>query len=371
MNAPITLPALNIGLIATGDELTQGDILNTNGQFIAAQLQTLGFTIFRHIIVDDDEAHISEAIKSQIQDNDIIIISGGLGPTSDDRTRYALAKAINRELIFDEHTWQDIAMRLKKLALYVDPHNRQQALFPKGAAILANPHGTAAGCHIIIDDKQIFMLPGPPRECLPMFTEQVIPSIKSLAVPSFNSKWLLLGASEGEIAAKLDAAIADLPCRTGYRWSYPYLEFKIYAQDAISLEKAAAACKKLCAPYFISKTNQTALQQVQQLLHDKNVYCYFSEQNLAQLIKMHLLTANNQTQFLTRPTEDTLQIGVHGLVAYWQQKTPPIMSTIDIHLRLGQRSENKTLPVYYRDEQVKDHVIELVCKNILIFYGVL
>ena len=360
-----------IGLIATGDELTQGDILNTNGQYIAENLQALGFLVQQHIIVDDDETRISQAVQIQLQENDIIIISGGLGPTSDDRTRFALAKAIDRPLIFDEATWQQIYQRLQRTSRTIDQHNRQQALFPEQAEILPNPHGSAAGCSIKLATKQIFMLPGPPNECLPMFREYVLSTLKSQVQPTFNFKWLLLGASEGEIAGKLDAAVAHLNCKTGYRWAYPYLEFKVFADNQTTLNEATTKCEILLKPYLISKKQQTAKQQIQALISEQNITLHFSSQPLAQLVKFALLTAHNHHHLSASKEKATLTLNISGLAAYWQQQQTPTMSEIILEFSTAQKQNQKKLSIYYRDEQVKEYLVELICRELLIYFDAL
>ena len=106
---------MNIGFLATGDELTTGDILNTNGQTIARILFEKGFELGSHVIAPDEESSIVNAIKFLLQNHSIIIITGGLGPTSDDRTRYALAKALNKHLIFHMPSWE----KLVKIGIFV------------------------------------------------------------------------------------------------------------------------------------------------------------------------------------------------------------------------------------------------------------
>ena len=302
-----------IGLIATGDELIQGDIIDTNGQFIATQLLQLGFVIHRRILVDDNENHISEAIKWQLQDNDIIIISGGLGPTSDDRTRFALARALDCELIFNAGAWQAICQRLYKPHVKIDESNHQQALLPKDAEMLHNPNGSAAGCYLINHNKQIFMLPGPPQECLPMFEKQVIAKIINFSIPTYRFNWLLLGANEGEVAAKLDAAVKCLDCQTGYRCHYPYLEFKVHANDEQTLQQAKNICEPLVESYLVSKAKKTTKQQLQNVLDKQLLQLYFSEQPLAQYVKMQLLTASNHLQLCNLPNSNYINIAISGL----------------------------------------------------------
>jgi nicotinamide-nucleotide amidase len=244
-----------VGFVATGDELTHGDILNTNGQSMVQKVYHLGLAIGQHVIVNDDEDEIIAALHYQLTHHDIVILSGGLGPTSDDKTRFALAKCIDKNLVFNEANWQAIVARFEKYNRPIGDHNRQQALFPEGAIILENPNGTAAGCSVEYEGKTIFMLPGPPNECLPMFEHYVLPALEKFASTQYRFKYLLSGVSEGDIAAKLDASIAHLNCRTGYRVNKPELEFKLSTSNKAHFDEAEKLVEPLLKPYLINKVN--------------------------------------------------------------------------------------------------------------------
>ena len=244
--------ANSVALIATGDELSNGDILNTNGATIAQQLFTLGISVGEHVIVADDEVAIVKAITYQLQNHMHLIITGGLGPTSDDLTRFALAKYLNVPLIFNDAMWEHICARMRQRGFTIHNNNRQQALFPEDAIILPNENGSAAGCYVQHAQQHIFMLPGPPKECMPMFSDYVLPKLAYLAQPIFRLKWLLEGVSESEIAAKIEAAIPHLNCQFGYRWNYPQLEFKLSAPDAATLEQAKKEIFPVVEKYLIN-----------------------------------------------------------------------------------------------------------------------
>jgi nicotinamide-nucleotide amidase len=246
----------HIALLATGDEIVVGDILNTNAQHIAKALFSHQMFISEQRIVRDDETQICNTIASLLENNDALIITGGLGPTTDDRTRFALAKAIQQPLVFFEEVWQSILNRFQQRYGTTDNvpvSNRQQALFPQDANILPNPNGTAAGCWYYSKNKLIFMLPGPPKECLPMFSDYVFPLLQR---ENFGEKfhfknWLISGIGEGAIAEKLETALIGLGCRTGYRASADrVIEFKLFADDATTLKNGIAAVQLILAPYL-------------------------------------------------------------------------------------------------------------------------
>lgn len=248
----------NIAFLATGDEIVVGDILNTNAQSMANTLFHEQMYVTEHRIIRDDENNITQSILSLLENNDALIITGGLGPTTDDRTRFALAKAIQKPLLFSEETWQAILHRFKERYGTTDnvpESNRQQALFPQGAEIFANPNGTAAGCFCHIQSKLIFMLPGPPHECLPMFSNYVLPMLqqKHFGQQFHFKNWIISGVGEGFIAEKLEAALVGLGCQTGYRASADrVIEFKLFADDAATLNKGIDAVTAILTPYLLT-----------------------------------------------------------------------------------------------------------------------
>lgn len=245
----------NIGFLATGNELVEGDILNTNGQAIAKILVEQGLTIGMHVVTSDRENEIAAGLNFLLEHHDTIIVIGGLGPTSDDRTRYVLSQVIDKKLIFDEVSWQNILARFAKINRVItqemEPGNRQQALFPEKAIILPNDNGSAAGCFVEHQNKKIFMLPGPPAECLPMFEEFVLPKLLIDATDKIiKLRWLLTNAIESEIAERVDKALKDYPVTTGYRASKPDLEVKIYAPVTMDLSVVRNIVDKIVAPFL-------------------------------------------------------------------------------------------------------------------------
>lgn len=223
-----------IALISTGDELVNGEIVDTNGQYFSQKMFAQGMLVKDHFIVSDDQADIERIIRFALLHHDAIILCGGLGPTSDDRTRHALAAVLGEPLIFDSASWHAIEQRLISFGLSVHQDNRQQAFFPQGADILHNPNGTAPGCRVHTAEKLLFMLPGPPRECRPMFDEVVLPYLKKIGFSS-NAVFQLLkliGVIEADVAHEVDLLAKVHGIKTGYRHDYPYLDVKLLADES-------------------------------------------------------------------------------------------------------------------------------------------
>ena len=358
--------ANSIGLIATGDELTQGDILNTNGQHMVLALNELGFTTSEHMIVSDEEERISSAIRYFQTRHDIIIITGGLGPTSDDRTRYALAKALNLPLALDQAAWSLLQERLQQIQLPVTEENRQQALLPVGAQMLPNNAGTAAGCYVNHDNTQFFMLPGPPSECLPMFDRYVLPKLLPFKRETHQFKWLLLGANEGKIAAELDAALNNLNCRTGYRWHYPYLDYKVFTTSAADLAEAEERSLPIVRHYLVSQDQQTPVEQLKLVLPNRALTIGFAENALSQLIKYNLLDAVTYAHFVPT-TEADIVVEISGFPEYWRSGTLPKRCECTFSLTSRKTELKKIVPFYYRDADVKEFLTAMLAKELLTF----
>ena len=138
----------SVALLATGDEICNGDIINSNSQEIAQRLFNQGIHVKTHMTVSDNLTDLETAMQFLLQDHHALIITGGLGPTSDDLTREALSHVLQRPLIFDEPTWHAIVARLNRFGFHTPPEsNKQQALFPTGATIIPNPKWHCSRLH--------------------------------------------------------------------------------------------------------------------------------------------------------------------------------------------------------------------------------
>ncbi|KAA8666944.1 competence/damage-inducible protein A [Clostridium sp. MT-14] len=189
-------------ILCVGTEILLGDIVNTNAQFISKHLANLGIEVFHQSVVGDNPERLLDELENGFKRSDIIITTGGLGPTPDDLTKETSAKFFNRELILDEKSLEDLKDHFNKMGRsYSKGNNIKQAYFPKGSKILPNPHGTAPGCILEVENKTLIILPGPPREVAPMFTEYVEPFLKKYSRGIIKSKTLRIsGIGEGIMA---------------------------------------------------------------------------------------------------------------------------------------------------------------------------
>ncbi|WP_146552074.1 competence/damage-inducible protein A [Rummeliibacillus sp. SL167] len=164
-------------IIAVGSELLLGQITNTNARFISNHLSELGINVYYHTVVGDNAARLEEAIKIAESRADLIIFSGGLGPTKDDLTKETIAKHLQTELVYDVDAVKSIEVFFEKQNRAMTENNRKQALVLKGCDVLVNKNGMAPG--MIYDDQKrtYILLPGPPKELEPMFQFEAKPKL--------------------------------------------------------------------------------------------------------------------------------------------------------------------------------------------------
>lgn len=191
-------------IITVGTEILLGDIVNTNSQFLSKELASIGVEVYYQETVGDNETRLLNLLEEAFKRSDIVITTGGLGPTNDDITKEIAAKYFNQELVFYSDIWENIKSYFEKLGLKPTENNKKQAYFPKDCIILDNPNGTAPGVILKKENKMIILLPGPPKEMIPMFNNKVKSYLQSLTDYKLVSKTLrFIGIGESELEEKL------------------------------------------------------------------------------------------------------------------------------------------------------------------------
>ena len=193
-------------LIAVGTELLLGNIANTDAQMISEALSALGINVYYHTVVGDNPQRLKSAVEIAKGRADIIITTGGLGPTCDDLTKNVLAECFGKQLVFHEPSAKRIEDYFRNLhpTRPMTENNYQQAMLPEGCTVLDNDWGTAPGVAFEADGVRVIMLPGPPRECRAMLTYRVIPYLKELSDGVIASRTLkLFGIGESSMEAQL------------------------------------------------------------------------------------------------------------------------------------------------------------------------
>ena len=168
---------MNAEIIAVGSELLLGQIVNSNAKFISNQLSELGINVYYHTVVGDNQSRLIDAITIAEQRADIIIFSGGLGPTKDDLTKETIAQHLKKPLVFDKTALYSIEEFFAKRERPMTENNRKQALVLEGCDVLANHHGMAPGMFLKANGHSYILLPGPPKELEPMFQFEAKPKL--------------------------------------------------------------------------------------------------------------------------------------------------------------------------------------------------
>ena len=189
-----------VELISVGTEILLGNIVNTNAAFLAEKCAALGLSCFYQTVVGDNEERLCQTIRTAMNRSDIIILSGGLGPTQDDLTKECVAKVLGKKLVLDEHSRQRIEDYLTVRGYNITSNNWKQAYAPEDSIIVGNENGTAPGLIVPAEGKHVLLLPGPPNELIPMFERQMMPYLNELEPGIISSTTVkLCGVGESQV----------------------------------------------------------------------------------------------------------------------------------------------------------------------------
>ena len=200
-------------IISVGTEILLGSIVNTDARDVSLVLSELGINVFFHTVVGDNPERLEQAVNIARNRADIIITTGGLGPTYDDLTKQTLASAFGKKLVFHD----DVADRIREFHvkrmhnMRMTENNLRQAELPEGCEIFDNEVGTAPGCAFESGGTHVLMLPGPPRECITMLSNCAVPYLKRLSDSEIHSQNIhVFGLGESAVEAKLRAQMEEL-----------------------------------------------------------------------------------------------------------------------------------------------------------------
>lgn len=275
-------------IIAVGTELLLGDILNTNAQFLSRELAQLGIGVYAQTVVGDNSRRLKDALNTALSRADMVVLSGGLGPTDDDITKETAAEVFGQELVFHQEIYDKILSRVSKNASRT---NKKQAYVPKGAYILTNDNGTAPGLVMEHGGKLLMLLPGPPAELEPMFLHYALPILKHKTDCVILSETIrLFGIGEAQVGETVrDLSECENPTVA------PYVKNGDVTLRITARAENEAACNKLIAPAaeeirarfgdFVYGTGETDLKtKVVQYLIDNNLTVATAESCTAGLI---------------------------------------------------------------------------------------
>lgn len=191
-------------ILAVGTELLMGQISNTDAQYITKRLNDIGLNVYYHTVVGDNAERLKTTVALALSRSDILITTGGLGPTKDDLTKETIAQALGLDLVFHEPSFNKIKDFFARVNKKMMNNNVKQAYIPETCTIIPNNNGTAPGCIIEKDGKTVIMLPGPPKEMIPMFEETLFPYFAQKTGQIIESRMLkVFGAGESEMETKI------------------------------------------------------------------------------------------------------------------------------------------------------------------------
>lgn len=254
-------PAKRYELLTLGDELLLGLTANGHLTFIGAQLGRRGVMLARNVTITDEAVDIARQFRESWAQADVIITTGGLGPTCDDRTREVIAEVLGQKLVFDPAIEQAIVDRFNKFGRKMTPNNLKQAYKFERGEVLPNANGTAPGLWVEQDGKVLCMLPGPPNELQPMFTEQVLPRLAALGLAGDREAYVQIrtaGIGESALETKLQPVFD----RYGDALSVAFcahqgqVDCRLSSPDGrlsfTQLDEIAAECARLLGEDFMS-----------------------------------------------------------------------------------------------------------------------
>ena len=261
-------------MINTGTELLLGKVVNTHIGFFGQELFKLGLRIQRQLTIPDGE-DIKDALISAFPRSDVILITGGLGPTSDDVTRDVVAGLLGLRLGLREEVLEQVNAFFKSRGLVPNRSNDRQAMVPDGAEVLANPHGTAPGLYLPAgaNSPHLFLLPGPPRELKPMFKNLVFPRIADLREdgkpPGVWHNFRIYGVGESFIAGELDPLFeTDESVELGYCARLGEVDVRLIGEsDAV--EKAAEQVRRKYRGYIVAESEDPMEKVLVDLLTER------------------------------------------------------------------------------------------------------
>ena len=197
-------------ILCVGTELLLGDIVNTNAAFLSRQLAELGINVYHHSVVGDNPQRLKDAFSLALSRADMVITSGGLGPTKDDLTKETAAEFFGLPMELHGESLQSIKAYFESTGRVMTENNAKQAMMPRGAVVFKNSYGTAPALAIEGKGKTVIMLPGPPVELIPLFKDEVLPYLKKSQECAIVSRNIhLFGIGESALAQKLDDLISN------------------------------------------------------------------------------------------------------------------------------------------------------------------
>ena len=291
---------MNIALITIGNELLAGFTVNTNAAWIGNHVIQTGGNIVWHQTIGDSKNEIHDSLNQIPKDINAVIITGGLGPTHDDVTAHALYKYANDIPVFDEKYWQYLQDKLAKRNLKLPEINRNQSMKPEKGTIIPNPVGSARGLHFQVDGKDLFVLPGVPREMKTMMESTVLPWIADQSAGGLTVRTIrTTGIMESGLAEKIgdivdaladEIKIAFLPQFTG-------VDIRVSSTDKDAVDQKVYEINVQAGKYIYGYDNDQLEEKVGQLLNANNLSISTAESCTGGLVGHRLTNVSGSSDY--------------------------------------------------------------------------
>jgi nicotinamide-nucleotide amidase len=246
-------------VLAVGTELSTGQIVNSNAAWLSEQLTELGAETCWHLTVADDRSGIFKALEQAALYADLILVTGGLGPTSDDFTREVIADWIGQTLEFDPKSWEQLEQRAQLLNFKLSSSQKQQCYFPQGSQVLANPAGTANAFIYQHQETLLVALPGPPSEIHAIWQAHLEKRLATYLPGKAQQtlyRWQCMGLPEADLGEKVEEVLQGSGFQTGYRAHFPYIEVKLWVPAGQSGDPWLTQLDQTLAPWTLLKDDQ-------------------------------------------------------------------------------------------------------------------
>ena len=300
-------------ILAIGSEMLTPFRIDTNSLFITDRLNTIGYDVRLKAVVADDVSELARVIESALAWADLIVITGGLGPTEDDMTRDAVARVLGIALDVDESIVDGIRERFARRGMTMPDINRRQAMVPRGADVLPNPNGTAPGLWLEKDATALILLPGPPREMKPMLeaviAERLAPKSKGSGL--FRRVLKITGRAESDVDAQASPVYGTwttqaVPISTTILAVLGQIELHLTAQAArktdadVALERAVLALQNVLGPAVYSIDGRALEHVVGDLLREHTMTIAVAESCTGGLLASRLTDVPGSSEYLER-----------------------------------------------------------------------
>lgn len=287
---------INVEMLSTGDEVLYGQIVDTNAAWLADFLFEQGLPLSRRNTVGDKLDDLVAILRERSTQADVLIVNGGLGPTSDDLSALAAATAKGESLVLHEPWLAQMEKFFKERGRVMAPANRKQAEIPASAEFIDNPVGTACGFAIKLNRCLIFFTPGVPSEFKVMVQQEILPRLRArfdIPEPPLCLRLTTFGRSESDLAQSLDHLTLPAGVSMGYRSSMPIIELKLTgpASERQAMEALWPEVKKVAGESLIFEGTEGLPKQLARALLDKQLSLTLSEQFTGGLLALELQRA--------------------------------------------------------------------------------